>query len=829
MSSRSLGRLTLDLVARVGGFEQGMDRAERRTRRASQQMSRDLEVARRAVGGLIGAMSVGAVARFAQSQLQAADAINTAAQVANISTDSIQELRYAFGQLANVADREVDAALRRFNRRLGLARQEAGPAKAAFEEMFGSANRFRDTEQALDAVISSLAAMEDQSERAARASAFFGDDAGPALAAALGQGEAAVEAMRKELREMGGVLDAEVIEKASEATNELARTGRELRARLIPLVSVAAEGALFLADNMDAIATVAGVLGGVLATRLTASLITTSAQMAIGAVQNAAYQASLARMAGQARATGVALAGLRGAMAVLGGPAGIAVAAAGALGVWAMSALQGRDDTESLREEVDRLTMSMDELQAKQLDKSLERANSQLEEQQRILERQRKQLENLEGAWRPDPSVLLIAEEAIKETEGKIEEITEFVDRLQQQRDRLAQPIDTPGVDTSGGGGAENEALEEYLGKLREQQAQLEINTALEQARYDIASGALGELDDTQKALVESLAEELDLKRELIEADQERARELEQLREQIEQSAEASRLADMDAIERERERYRLQMENLQSLLGEQDEWYELRELAEEEHQRRMAAIQDEAEEEQRRKREAAINAAMTHAQQSLQITTNALQQAGQEGSRAYQLLFAIQQAAAIPSMIMATESAATKALDALPGFAGIALSGAVRAMGYSSIGIVAGQSIASAAGYADGGAVSGPGGPRDDKILAWLSNGEHVLTAEDVRNLGGHSAVERIREQAKSAPAFASGGPVGLPGPSVGAGKIRVIVNNNGEPVEAQSRTEQNGDEISIIVDLWSAAADAGRLDNAMQRNFGAQRPGRRR
>lgn len=40
------------------------------------------------------------------------------------------------------------------------------------------------------------------------------------------------------------------------------------------------------------------------------------------------------------------------------------------------------------------------------------------------------------------------------------------------------------------------------------------------------------------------------------------------------------------------------------------------------------------------------------------------------------------------------------------------------------------------AGYARGGYVTGPGGPRDDRIPAMLSNGEYVLTAEAVRQIG---------------------------------------------------------------------------------------------
>lgn len=39
-------------------------------------------------------------------------------------------------------------------------------------------------------------------------------------------------------------------------------------------------------------------------------------------------------------------------------------------------------------------------------------------------------------------------------------------------------------------------------------------------------------------------------------------------------------------------------------------------------------------------------------------------------------------------------------------------------------------------GFAGGGHVVGPGGPRDDSILAWLSNGEFVLQAAAVRRLG---------------------------------------------------------------------------------------------
>ena len=48
-------------------------------------------------------------------------------------------------------------------------------------------------------------------------------------------------------------------------------------------------------------------------------------------------------------------------------------------------------------------------------------------------------------------------------------------------------------------------------------------------------------------------------------------------------------------------------------------------------------------------------------------------------------------------------------------------------------------------GFNLGGPVRGPGGPTADKIPAWLSDGEHVLTAEDVAAMGGQGGVYAFR------------------------------------------------------------------------------------
>lgn len=65
---------------------------------------------------------------------------------------------------------------------------------------------------------------------------------------------------------------------------------------------------------------------------------------------------------------------------------------------------------------------------------------------------------------------------------------------------------------------------------------------------------------------------------------------------------------------------------------------------------------------------------------------------------------------------------------------------------------------------ADGGPISGPGGPRDDLVPVWGSNGEHMLTAREVQAMGGHGGVYRLRRaMLDGSLRLADGGPVSVP------------------------------------------------------------------
>ena len=59
-----------------------------------------------------------------------------------------------------------------------------------------------------------------------------------------------------------------------------------------------------------------------------------------------------------------------------------------------------------------------------------------------------------------------------------------------------------------------------------------------------------------------------------------------------------------------------------------------------------------------------------------------------------------------------------------------------------------------------GGPVYGAGTGTSDSIPAWLSNGEHVITAKEVAQAGGQDAIYRMREAIRSGFKFANGGAV---------------------------------------------------------------------
>ncbi|MBL0487691.1 hypothetical protein [Aeromonas veronii] len=126
----------------------------------------------------------------------------------------------------------------------------------------------------------------------------------------------------------------------------------------------------------------------------------------------------------------------------------------------------------------------------------------------------------------------------------------------------------------------------------------------------------------------------------------------------------------------------------------QMERYGAREQLEQDHQARLLQIENDRVNKQREYQATVAAELLTFTQQQMSITTSAMQQAGMEHTGVYKALFAMQKAAAIPSIIVSTEEAAAKALAAFPPPYSMPLAASIKTMGYASAGMVAGQAIA---------------------------------------------------------------------------------------------------------------------------------------
>lgn len=118
---------------------------------------------------------------------------------------------------------------------------------------------------------------------------------------------------------------------------------------------------------------------------------------------------------------------------------------------------------------------------------------------------------------------------------------------------------------------------------------------------------------------------------------------------------------------------------------------------------------------------------------------------------------------------------------------------------------------------ANGGPIRGPGTGTSDSIPGWLSNGEHVWTAKEVRNAGGHAAVEGMRRQYR----FAEGGGVRVNATTPAVGRIidplERLVDRVGAQMAARARKLANDTARRMEQESAAPAVSGGGIGWARQ------------
>lgn len=253
--------LVIELKAKVDQFEADLRRS---TRTVDEELGRQgkridtfgkkigsgFSLAKTAAVGFAAAISVDAITGAISRGLEYASSLGEVAQQLGVTTDALQEYRYAATQ-AGLAQEEIDLALQQLTRRIGEAANGTKAQAEAFETLGVSVRdpqgNIIQTGDAIPIIAEALQKVENPAQRAALLIDLFGKS-GQKLEPLLSGGAKGVNNLRDAARELGLVLSSKQIQSADDAADKLAAVKQVLEARLAGVVADNADEIIALAD-----------------------------------------------------------------------------------------------------------------------------------------------------------------------------------------------------------------------------------------------------------------------------------------------------------------------------------------------------------------------------------------------------------------------------------------------------------------------------------------------------------------------------------------------------------------------------------------------------
>ncbi|MAM95675.1 hypothetical protein [Parvibaculum sp.] len=177
-----------------------------------------------AAGAGLGAIALGAARAFqiAREGMDFADEIDTATKRLGIGVEVLQEYRAAL-QVAGDAGANFDDGARTLLERMGETARGTGEGVKIFErlgiQIRKSSGEMKSLEDILPEIADGMASVGSEAERADIANKLFGGQ-GQNFVALLNQGSDALARQREEMREMGIVMDEQVVKRYAEASDK---------------------------------------------------------------------------------------------------------------------------------------------------------------------------------------------------------------------------------------------------------------------------------------------------------------------------------------------------------------------------------------------------------------------------------------------------------------------------------------------------------------------------------------------------------------------------------------------------------------------------------
>jgi len=195
----------------------------------------------------VGVAATAGIGAFVKATLKASDSIAKTADKIGLTTDALQELRYAASR-AGVETSTIDMAMQRFIRRFAEAKQGVGELKDVLNKYNITTD---DSMEAFNQLANVIATTEDKSERLRIAFKAF-DSEGVGLVNMLKLGSAGMDALRKRANELGIVLDNELLRKAEALNDGLTDLKEVISKTLMRAFLELADPLKVIVDNMTA-------------------------------------------------------------------------------------------------------------------------------------------------------------------------------------------------------------------------------------------------------------------------------------------------------------------------------------------------------------------------------------------------------------------------------------------------------------------------------------------------------------------------------------------------------------------------------------------------
>lgn len=261
MASRGLGTLTLDLVARIGGFEQGMDKAAR----IADKRMREIEKRAKQFGAVIATGLVAAgtgLAVVLGKSIDKMDELRDASIRLGIGVETLSAFSFAAQQTGT----DIEALGQGFKILAKNMADALNPksGKAQIFESIGievedATGKLKSFEQIIPEIADKFKQLEDGTTKAALAQELFGKN-GLALTEFLNQGGEGIKELTDRARELGIVIDQETADKADQfkdTLGELKAAGEglatQVASELLPRLLDLAEWARdFVTDGTNA-------------------------------------------------------------------------------------------------------------------------------------------------------------------------------------------------------------------------------------------------------------------------------------------------------------------------------------------------------------------------------------------------------------------------------------------------------------------------------------------------------------------------------------------------------------------------------------------------